>query len=92
MELIFEFIVELLFEGIGEASQNKKIGKFIRYPLIALIVLFFAAFILLFVFIGVSILKDNMIGGILIIAFAILFLILSIKKFKETYIEKKKAN
>ena len=92
MELIFEFIIELLFEGVGEASQNKKISKFIRYPLIALIVLAYTAFILLFVFMGVSILKDNIIGGILIIAFAILFLILSIKKFKETYIEKKKAN
>lgn len=92
MELIFEFIIELLFEGVGEASQNKKISKFIRYPLIALIVLAYTAFILLFVFMGVSILKDNMIGGIIIIAFAILFLILSIKKFKETYIEKKKAN
>ena len=89
MELIFEFIIELLFEGVGEASQNKKINKFIRYPLIALIILFFTAFILLFVFMGVSILKDNIIGGILIIAFAIIFLILSIKKFKETYIEKK---
>ncbi|MBE6160488.1 MAG: hypothetical protein E7157_05545 [Lactobacillales bacterium] len=92
MELIFEFIIELLFEGVGEASQNKKISKFIRYPLIALIVLAYTAFILLFVFMGVSILKDNMIGGIIIIAFAILFLILSIKKFKETYMEKKKAN
>ena len=91
MELIFEFIVELLFEGIGEASQNKKISKFIRYPLIALIILLYTAFILLFVFMGVSILKENMIGGIIIIGFAILFLILSIKKFKETYIEKKKA-
>ena len=92
MELIFEFIIELLFEGVGEASKNKKISKFIRYPLIALIVLAYTAFILLFVFMGVSIIKDNMIGGILIIGFAILFLILSIKKFKETYIEKKKAN
>lgn len=92
MELIFEFIIELLFEGVGEASQNKKISKFIRYPLIALIVLAYTAFILLFVFMGVSILKENMIGGILILLFTIVFLVLSIKKFKETYIEKKKAN
>ena len=41
---------------------------------------------------GVSILKDNMIGGILILLFTIVFLVLSINKFKETYIEKKKAN
>lgn len=89
MEFIFEFIIELLFEGVGEASQNKKISKFIRYPLIALIILFFTSFILLFVFMGVSILKDNIIGGILILLFTIVFLVLSIKKFKETYIEKK---
>ena len=92
MELIFEFIIELLFEGVVEASQNKKISKFIRYPLIALIILFFTAFILLFVFMGVSILKDNIIGVILILLFTIVFLVLSINKFKETYIEMNKAN
>ena len=41
MEYLFEFIAELLLEGSLEISKNKKISKWIRYPLLITISLFF---------------------------------------------------
>ena len=42
MDDVIEFILELILEGTIEISSNKKVPKWIRYPLIALIVLIFA--------------------------------------------------
>lgn len=41
MELLFEFLGEIFFEGIIEIIKNKKISKWIRYPLFLLISVFF---------------------------------------------------
>lgn len=40
LDELFEFILELVVEGSIEISKNKKINKWIRYPLIALIIIF----------------------------------------------------
>jgi len=45
MECLFEFILELVFEGSIEVSKSNKIPKYIRYPLIVIISLFFIAVI-----------------------------------------------
>ena len=88
MEIIIEFILELLFETGIEASKSTKIPKFVRYPLIILICLIFLSIIFLIIYIGLSIIKDNIIGGIIVIIFGLAFLILSIYKFRTTYIKK----
>lgn len=90
MELIFEFILELILDGSIEVSKSKKIPKYIRYPLIVLISLFFIAIIGLVIFTGILILKESLIGGIFFILIGIFMFIMSIIKFRKTYLNKQK--
>ncbi len=86
MEILFEFILELVFEGGIEASKNSKIPKCIRYPLIIIISLFFIAVIGLLFIAGFLSLKKNILAGIIFILIGLFFLIMSLIKFKKTYI------
>ena len=88
MEYIFEFVAELILEGSIEISSNKKISKWIRYPLIFLIILFFSTIIFGLLISGIIILKKNIAVGIFIIIVSIIMLIGSIIKFKNTYLKK----
>lgn len=92
MELIFEFICELLLEGSIEISSNKKISKWIRYPLIFLIVIFFLSVIGLILFLGIILFNKNVIGSLFIISVGVVLLILSIIKFRKIYIKKENRN
>ena len=86
MDFIFELIAELIMGTVFEASKSKRVPKPLRYFLIALIILFFAAVFGLIFFIGALTLKKTVIGGIVIIAFGLLMLILGIRKFRKTYL------
>lgn len=88
MEFIFEFILELIFEGSIEASKNRKIPKYIRYPLIVIISLFFILVIGLIFFTGILSLKKNLLLGIALILIGMLMLIMSVIKFKKVYLTK----
>jgi len=46
MEFLIEELLNLIFEGSIEISSNKKVSKWIRYPLIVIIILFFSVIIL----------------------------------------------
>ena len=90
MELIFELLVELILEGTIEVSRNQKVPKWIRYPLIFFIMILFLGVILLILFTGVlAYQKINKICGILLMMIGIILLIVSIIKFKKTYLIKK---
>lgn len=86
MEFIFEFILELVLEGSIEASKSSKIPKYIRYPLIVIISLFFVAIIGLVIFAGILSLKENILLGILFILIGLFMLIMSVIKFRKTYL------
>ncbi len=87
MEFILEFLLELLVEGVTLLVGNKKISKWIRYPLWAIIVLLFIFVIGLLFFLGIVLLPKNI--GFSIFLTGNLFLIMSIKKMK-SYCSKKK--
>lgn len=89
MEDLFEFIVELVIEGSIEASKSSKIPKFIRYPLIVIISLFFIAVIGLILFAGIISLKENILPGIFFILIGLLMLIISVIKFRKIYLMKR---
>ena len=93
MDLIFDFILELLFDAIGtgisDASKSSKIPKPIRYILLLLILLFLTAFFTLIFLVGIMLLKENVLGGIIIIALGALMLFLAIKKLKKNYSRRK---
>lgn len=89
MEFIIELILELLFDFGIDASQNKKVPKFIRVLLITLISLVFISIISLIIIMGLLIIKKELIGGIIIILTVLIMLVLSIVKFRKMYLLKK---
>ena len=86
MEYIFEFIFELVLEGSIEVSKSRNIPKYIRYPLIVIISLFFIAIIGLIFLVGILSIKENMLLGIFLILIGLFLFIMSIIKFRKTYL------
>ena len=89
MDIIFELILDILFEGSIEICSNKKISKWIWYPLliilnVLLIVVIIGTFIL-----GILLYKTSIVLSIIFIICSILFLIGGIVKFKKLYNERK---
>lgn len=89
MDFLIEILLELIIEGSIEISSNKKVPKWIRYPAIILITLFFTIIIFGVLALGVYILKRNIFVGIVIILIGLILLISGIREFKKKYIEKK---
>lgn len=89
MEFILEFILELFVEGGMEVSSNKKISKWIRYPILFLLILFFSIVIFGLLFLGIMVLKRNILDGLLFILISIVLLIGSILKFRQIYVKRK---
>lgn len=88
MEFIFEILVDLIIEGCFEASSNKKVSKIIRYPLIAIIILFLASVIFGIFILGISLWDKNIYGSLFIILVSIIMLIATIYRLKKLYIER----
>lgn len=88
MELIIEFIIELILEGSFELSKNLKTPKWLRYPLIILVLLFFIAVIAIIFIVGFLALKESAIIGLLLIIISIAFAVYSIAKFIDIYIKR----
>ncbi len=87
MELLLEIIFELIVEGSIEVSKNRKISKWIRYPLVVLISLFIIAIIGFLIFVGfVLILEEDRyakLGGILFLIFDIILIISAVRNIKK---------
>lgn len=90
MDLVIEFLIELLFEGAIEVSKNQKVSNWIRYPLIILIILLFSLVIFGIFILGIAVRKENLLLSVLLIALSIFMLVACIFKFKKIYLEKKK--
>ncbi len=89
MDIIIELILELIFETSVEASKSNKVPKPIRIFLISLILFFFIGVVALFYLVGILVIKENLIGGIIMLAFATFMLFLAVYRFRKMYIEKK---
>ena len=89
MDLIIEVIIDLILETGVEASKSSKVPKPIRLFLVSLIIFFFIGVVALFYLVGILIIKENLIGGIIMLAFATLMLFLAVYRFRKMYIEKK---
>ena len=88
MDLLFEAIFELILEGSFEASKSSRVPKPIRILLILLISLVYLVIIGFLLYFGIIGLSKNLLAGIVLIAFGLLFLILTIVKFRKTYLHK----
>lgn len=88
MDFLLDALLDLVLVSSIEGSKSSKVPKPIRIILIAFIIFFFASVIFLIAYVGVATLKDNVIGGTIIILFALLMLILTIYRLKQIYDEK----
>lgn len=89
MEFLFEMLLELIDEGTVKLSKSKKVPNYIRYPLIVIIVLFYAGIIGIVLFAGVVSFQQNFILGIILIAGALLISIVVAVKFRKIYLIRK---
>jgi len=89
MEFLMELVLELILEGSISISSNKKISKWIRYPLIVIIILFFLSVIGLVFLTGILVFKYSVLLSMLFIAIGAFLLVASIIKFKKLYLNKK---
>lgn len=89
MDFILTLLIDLALEDGMEASQNKKLPKGLRYIILVAVILLYALIIGVAVWFGVDTLKDNVEVGVVIILFAVAFLVLSIIKFVNAYKRKK---
>ena len=85
MEILFEFIGDMLFElllmGGEHAVKSSKTPKPLRIILATLAMLFFIAVIGLIIWAGVAaIMNGSVAGGIAILALSVLFTVLVIRK------------
>lgn len=84
MEFILEFIFDLVFESSMEIAKDKKIKKWIRYPLAFVLFLFIIAVIGTIFFVRIMFIFDEEINiklaGILFIIFDIILIISAIEK------------
>lgn len=87
MELLLEIIFDLIVEGSAEVAQNRKISKWIRYPVVVLISLFIIAIIGLLTFISFALIfkgdRYAKLAGILFLIFDIILIISAIKNIKK---------
>ncbi len=84
MELLLEFVIEFFFEIIVdcgmELQHNEKIPKWIRVTLAVFVVLFFVAVIVGCIVLGALILKNTLLGGIVLIFLGVIMLLCAIRK------------
>lgn len=90
MDFIIELILELLLEGSIELGTSKKISKYIRYPILILLLLFYLAIIGLVLFVGISALSESLIGGIILIVLNVFLVAATILGFRKKLKEKRK--
>lgn len=84
MELFFELLGEIFFEGIIEIIKNKKISKWIRYPLFILISAFYLAIFGIVLIICIKLFaKKEILSGVVVLFIVILLLILYICFFRK---------
>ena len=89
MDFLFELLFEFIAEGTIELSKSIRVPKYIRYPLIGIIVLFFAAVIAVMLIAGLVSLGENLLFGVILIALALFMLVMGIVKFRKTYLIRK---
>ena len=84
VDFFFDFIFDFVFEGGIEISKNRKISKWIRFPVIAVMSLFIISVITLLGFLGTKIISGresySICVGLILIAFDIVLILFGMKR------------
>jgi len=85
MDIIIELIFDLLFECGEEICANKKVSKWIRYPIFAILIIFYLGFTIGIMALGIFLFKTNIWASLFCIALSLVFSIGIIVKFRKEY-------
>lgn len=79
MDILIEFIFELIFDSAVEVVKEKRISKWIRIPLAIFILLFFISVFVIIGIVGVLLITSNekysLSGGIIVLLLDIVLII-----------------
>lgn len=89
MELLIEFLVELILEGSMEISEDEKMPKWLRYICLTIVTIVFGAVTIGLFILGIYAGKENIYIGIFFIIIAFIILISGVIKFEKKYIERR---
>ena len=89
MDIVLEFFLELIVDGGIEASGNKELSRWIRYPLIALVVLFFGAVIAMMFYLAFGLSSDEPVASVIFSLLGLFFLVGTVLKFRKLYFAKR---
>lgn len=89
MDIILELFLELIADGVMEASGNKKLSRWIRYPLMALVVLFFGAVIALVFYLALGLSSNEPVASIAFSVLGLFLLVGTVLKFRKLYFAKR---
>lgn len=82
MDFFIELIGEILIEGSFELATNNKISKWIGYPILLLLIIFYSIIIFGILFIGINSINENLGLSIILIVISIVLLIGTIVAFR----------
>lgn len=89
MDILIEFIFELIFTVLLEASTDRKISKWIRYSIAFILIIFTICVLGIVGVTSVALLIDDNMGiklaGIVLAIFDIILIISAIRKIKEEW-------
>lgn len=85
MDDIIEFIIEIFLDIGSEIATDNKAPKWLRYPLIVLFLILYAAVTIGLLICGIVFIEENTIFSLILIGVAILFILGGIYKFRKQY-------
>lgn len=83
MELIVEFVVELFMEGSISAARNPKISKWIRYPILFLLIIGYIIIVFGIGILGISLMPHHWIIGLFFFTVSIFLFLTSVYQYKK---------
>lgn len=83
MEFVIEFICELFFDGMIELAMNRNLSKWIRYPIMGVIGLFYFIVIAGLFYLGIITLKTSFVGFSIIMLIDFVIIIGTIYGFRK---------
>lgn len=90
IDIIFEIAFALLFEGSIEIGTNKKLSRWLRYPLLLLAGVIYFGIIALLILLGFYVLKEGLWRAMVVWALALAFLIAPVIMLFSKYKKKKR--
>lgn len=90
MDFFIELIGELIIEGSFELATNKKVNKWIRYPLLGVLIILYSIIMFGILFIGINSINENFWVSIFLIVISLVLFIGTIVAVKRKLNSKEK--